>query len=144
MSFLPKKNVLVPVDFSDTSAPAVRTAQELSSGSVHVIYVNPSLNPVSPLAVWGDEEAEQRCAETAHQYLKSWLQEHGIDSVRTAVPIGQPAEEILRYADSHEIDLVVIPAHGHTRLAQALLGSVVDRVVRCASVPVLVLHKQSS
>ena len=65
MSFLPRRKILVPVDFSDCSAPAVRVAMELASApaDVHVVHVIPELNPVSPVAVWGEGDVQQRLRE---------------------------------------------------------------------------------
>jgi hypothetical protein len=47
------------------------------------------------------------------------------------------AIEIVRYADEHEIDLIVLGTHGRTGVSRALIGSVAERVVRTASCPVL-------
>ena len=146
MSFLPRKTVIAPIDFSGSSAPAVRTAMELSGNTsgLHVIYINPSLNPVSPLGIWGDADVEQTCARKAHDYLKTFLASHEICDVRTAVQIGQPAHEIVAYAEEHGADMIVIPSHGHSGVKRALLGSVAERVIRHANCPVLVLHREES
>jgi len=144
MSFLPRQTVIAPIDFSESSAPAIRTAIELAStpACVHVIYVNPSLSPVSPIGVWGDEDAEQQCAEKAHRYLDTFLASHNIENVVTAVEIGQPAHKIIEYAEKQTASLVVIPSHGHSGIKRAMLGSVAERVIRHATCPVLVLHRE--
>ncbi|MFN7147779.1 MAG: universal stress protein, partial [Myxococcota bacterium] len=53
---------------------------------------------------------------------------------------GYPPEEILQEIATGAYDLVVMGTHGHTGLKHALLGSVTERVLRQASVPVLVTH----
>jgi rhodanese-related sulfurtransferase len=50
---------------------------------------------------------------------------------------GDPAEEIVRYAGRHPIDLIVVGSHGRTGFSRLLLGSVAERVVRTAPCPVL-------
>ena len=57
--------------------------------------------------------------------------------VETALAVGTPATAIVRYADEHQIDLIVMGTHGRTGVSRALLGSVVEAVVRRA--PCLVL-----
>jgi nucleotide-binding universal stress UspA family protein len=52
---------------------------------------------------------------------------------------GDPADQILRYAGLHPIDLIVVGTHGRTGVGRALLGSVAERVVRGARCPVLVV-----
>jgi nucleotide-binding universal stress UspA family protein len=54
--------------------------------------------------------------------------------------LGTPSEEIVNYADEHEIDLIVMGTHGRTGVARVLLGSVAEKVVRKAPCPVLTVH----
>jgi nucleotide-binding universal stress UspA family protein len=146
MLFLPKHAVIAPIDFSASSAPAIRTAIELadSPGHVHVIFVNPTLNPVSPIGIWGDADVEQQCADKAHRFMDTYLASHEIQDVVTAVEIGQPANRIIEYAEQQNADLIVIPSHGHSGIKRAMLGSVAERVIRHATCPVLVLHRQDA
>jgi len=58
-------------------------------------------------------------------------------SVETAVIQGAPYRRILEYADDAGIDLIVMGTHGRTGLDRYLLGSVTEKVVRTADVPVL-------
>jgi len=58
--------------------------------------------------------------------------------VRHAVSEGQPYREILNYAESNDIDLICLGAHGAGFGMRALFGSNVDRVLRQAPCPVLV------
>jgi len=57
--------------------------------------------------------------------------------VHTAVVDGQPTPAILEYACEHGIDLVAIATHGRGGSPRLLLGSVADKIVRGASMPVL-------
>lgn len=61
-------------------------------------------------------------------------------SVQTVVRTElSPAQTILDYAASHETDLIAISTRGHGRLRRLALGSVADKVLRGADVPVLVV-----
>jgi nucleotide-binding universal stress UspA family protein len=75
---------------------------------------------------------------------KKDLASRGVNEERvvTAVLDGHPAEELDKYAGSHDIDLVVIGSHGRKGLDRLLIGSVADKVVRGAKVPVLIVRSQ--
>ena len=57
----------------------------------------------------------------------------------TAVEVGAPANEIVRYADEHRANVVVLGSHGHGLVRRFLLGSVADKLVRQAPCAVLVV-----
>ena len=56
-----------------------------------------------------------------------------------AVRYGQPYKEIVNYACSEDIDLIVIATHGRTGVSHMVMGSVAERVVRFSPVPVLTI-----
>ncbi len=56
------------------------------------------------------------------------------------VTIGKPVEEILQEVENNDYDMVVMGAHGHGFLADAVMGSVSRRVVRRCKKPVLVVR----
>lgn len=55
------------------------------------------------------------------------------------VVAGVDFREIIEYARTHEIDLIIMATHGRTGLAHALLGSVAEKVVRKSPCPVLII-----
>lgn len=57
---------------------------------------------------------------------------------------GDPAEEILRYAEESKIDLIIMSTHGHTGIKRWMLGSVADKVVRYSNRPVRLIKSFSS
>ncbi|THE63437.1 universal stress protein [Salinadaptatus halalkaliphilus] len=57
--------------------------------------------------------------------------------VRVSVRTGRPADEVLSYADEHDIDPIVVGTHGRTGLRQSLVGSVALTVIRDARISVL-------
>lgn len=62
--------------------------------------------------------------------------------VRKMMVDGSPAETILKVADEENVDLIVVGASGKHALERFLLGSVSEKIVRHARVPVLVVHSQ--
>jgi nucleotide-binding universal stress UspA family protein len=69
----------------------------------------------------------------------SRLVELGVAHVRGRLLAGNPSRIIIDLAANGEYQLVVMASHGHSGLADALIGSCVDRVVRRSPVPVLVV-----
>jgi nucleotide-binding universal stress UspA family protein len=60
--------------------------------------------------------------------------------VSSEVVVGSPAEEILRYADEHDIDLILMATHGRSGISRWVMGSVADRVLRSSHIPVLLVR----
>ena len=142
MAWLPKKNIVVPIDFSDDSLSAVDTALELvgNAASVHVIHVLPLLTVADPGVVWEpvDDESRRSHAEDA---LRQRLSDERYRGVKVEVTIGDPGHEIADYAQEQHAELIVMPSHGRTGIRRLLIGSVAERVVRLAHCPVLVLKQ---
>ena len=55
------------------------------------------------------------------------------------VSVGSPAEGVVQYAQEHQVEQIVMSAHGETSLSNLLLGSVAGKVVQLAKVPVLLV-----
>ena len=140
MSWLKKKSVLIPIDFSDFSYGAIAPAKEYveDMSALKLIHVLSPLHPADPAALWNtlsDDDRKQKIKE----FLLEKLDELGYQGTQVIVAIGDPAGEIVDCAKAIEADLIVIPSHGHKGLSRFLLGSVAERVVRLAPCPVLIL-----
>jgi nucleotide-binding universal stress UspA family protein len=66
--------------------------------------------------------------------------ETNVDKVNVAVEDGDPADEILITAKKLDADIVVVGYKGYGKEGRFLLGSVTDKVVRHASVSVMVVR----
>ncbi len=141
MSWLPKNNVVVPIDFSGNSVDAIATALELVDGpaGVHAIHVVVPLGNMSPGMEWGSIDDKSR-EEAALSHFSEFLEKHGFSNVNTVVRVGDPGLEISEYATETNADLIVVPSHGFHGLKRMILGSVAERVIRHAECPVLVLR----
>ena len=120
--------ILFATDFSETAAEALRVAAEYAQrlgGRLHVLHV------VVPGADW--------LAEPRAEQLTRGI-EPAVAVVAT-VAYGLPASAIVRYAEEHAIDLIVVGTHGRTGISRALTGSVAERVVRSAPCPVLTVPR---
>jgi nucleotide-binding universal stress UspA family protein len=135
--------ILVPVDGSEPSLHAAEHAAELAArfdAPLHALYVVDA-DP-SPLAVSRADvretlrEVGEQAAENAFETVERLAEDAGVD-LETAVVEGAPAEQIVDYAGERGVDLVVMGTHGRSGLGKRLVGSVTERVVRNAPVPVL-------
>jgi nucleotide-binding universal stress UspA family protein len=79
------------------------------------------------------KEAERRFSTE----ISSWTEERRVVS---AVVTGFAVEEIVKYAEDHVIDLIVVGTHGLTGLSHLLIGSVAEKLVRVATCPVLTVR----
>jgi len=62
-------------------------------------------------------------------------------NVRKWILEGQPAKEILKLAEEHSFDLIVMGTLGKSGIEKILLGSVADKVIRGSRIPVLTVRK---
>lgn len=140
MSWLKKKSVLIPIDFSELSYAAIAPAQEYVEdiSSLRLIHVLTPLHPADPAAMWDTLNKEER-KQKVREFLENKLKEIGYEGVQIAVKIGNPSTEITNYAKEITADLIVMPSHGHTGVGHFLVGSVAERVVRLSPCPVLIL-----
>lgn len=135
------ETILIPTDGSEAVDGAVDRALELAEtygATVHALYV---VRPVYTV----EEGAERVYAalEEAGEHATAEVAERAADAgieATTAIRHGPPHREILAYADGHDVDLIAMGTHGRTGLGRYLLGSVTEKVVRLADVPVLTVR----
>ena len=139
------KEILFPVDLSHISpkiAPYVRELAKMFEAKVHLLFVArvfehltsahlPNLT-IDNLETEIAREAEKKLHEFMDTYFK-------YDSCKAKVVSGNPAEEILIYAELEKIDLIIMGTHGRKRIEPILFGSVADRIVKNSPVPVLTI-----
>ena len=145
------QTIVVAIDFSDGADDALAAARALASDAsaqVHLLHVLP--DPAPPLWTDGIPPVDlpaiaQTWTEGATRQLAALAASSGFDPARvtTAVAIGTPAHEIVRYAASRRAEVIVLGSHGHGLVRRFLIGSVADRVVRQAHCPVMVVPHHS-
>ena len=139
--------ILFPVDLSVVSpkiAPRVLDFAEKFDSEIHLIFVVRVFNHLSrlhvePLLIENFEAeitkgAEVEIEEFSNAYFK------GYRAVQTSVVIGDVAEEILKYAETNKIDLIIIGTHGRKGLDRIFFGSVAEKVIKMSPVPVLSIN----
>jgi nucleotide-binding universal stress UspA family protein len=145
MTWLPKKSIVVPIDFSGESKQALETALEMvnAPANVHAIHVMFPMDIVAPGVVWGGIDEGDR-EQSVKDHTDSFLRENNLTGLTVLTRIGDPGTEIADYAKTINADLIIISSHGYHGIKRALLGSVAERVIRHAHCPVLVLRRSDA
>lgn len=152
MTRLSIKNILVPVDFTETSENAVDHAAILAKGInatltlLNVIEQTSEVNPMS-LEVQSmtnlATEQESATKPKMRDLQDKILQKHGVRII-TAIATGHIYTEILNYIKEYSVDLVVMGTHGASGYKEMFIGSNAQRVVTLADIPVLTLQKHGT
>ena len=140
------KKILCSVDFSDHSklvAAHAASLARLSGGTVLVLYAAPSLSQyvgfhVPPNTI---ENFVGEIVTGAEKSMESFVAENfvGVEA-KGQVLIGYAAEEILNRAREEKAELIVMGTHGRKGIDRILFGSVAEKVVKNADMPVLTVR----
>ncbi|WP_017872594.1 universal stress protein [Candidatus Caldatribacterium saccharofermentans] len=138
------KHILVPTDFSPFSDLALQIAsslQEKFNARVTVLHVLTPLEAETLTAQPGNpwENVVLQIQNTMIKEVEKNAPSLPRESVNLEVVVGDPAEEIARFAEENGADLIVMGTHGRTGLAGILLGSVTVGVIRKTCIPVMVV-----
>ncbi len=138
------RHILCPVDFSTQSDRAMECAGDLAQRFqadltvLHVVYdpldITCSHIPHPPLEQLREEmirEAERALQRRVRRRLRF------LPRAKTMVVAGPPYRQIVRYAQEHHADLIVMGTQGLTGLDRLIMGSTAERVVRTAPCPVV-------
>jgi len=141
------RKIMVATDGSVCSRIAANYAIELarlSGGTVYAVYVV-STDYFSSMAVDFDwermNEALKKEGHAAVSYVKRAGEMEKVD-VDPILLEGHPADELIRYAEDNEMDVVVMGTLGKTGLDRLLLGSVAEKVVLHCKVPVMIISEK--
>lgn len=135
--------ILVPIDFSECSERALDVGLEMAKAfgaSVQVVHVYPASAYVAPPLVPGPVLVGQfrdQSQKAFEEYLGRMKARHAGSEIPGTLLEGVPHVEIIRLAGEVGSDLIVMGTHGRTGVEHLLLGSVAERVLRTAPMPVL-------
>ena len=136
------QQILVPTDGSQGSAHVALQAIDLAEqygATIHVLsVVNDSHRSIIP-DVGNKTDSLREEAENAIERVRKMASVHGVDAVGE-IREGDPAEEILAYAEEIAADAIVAGTHGRSGVERRLIGSVAERLVRRATCPVMTIR----
>jgi nucleotide-binding universal stress UspA family protein len=136
------KNLLVAYDGSEAAVQALTFAADLArafGASLHVLAV------VRPPEFGGMVETEAVVEQSRqhHQNLLRSVQAklaHEPFKTHVHIAVGHPSEQIVRFAEGHGIDHIVVGHRGHSLFERWLIGSVARQVVAYAPCAVTVVR----
>jgi len=138
------QRILLTLDRSPLAEKALPHAVALAQ-ACHAALELVSVGPLSDVqasaeyVVYVDRDQEAAQCEEYLRRVQGRLQGEGLQ-VDATVRRGDVTEEILRHADERRADLIVMSTHGRSGLGRWVYGSIADRVLRHASVPVLLVR----
>ena len=139
-------NILVPFDGSVFSMRAFKAAINIAKGRKSKIHVLTCLEKDNLGAWYIDKRINKQIIRDAKNFAKeSMVRLEKIaeeESVSITIHIKETksiAKEILSFADSRKINLVIIGSHGQTGFNKMILGSVSNKVSQIAKCPVLII-----
>ena len=143
------RRILVATDGSGPAAQAVELGAELAAeheAELTFVHVVPAVDlaPVLGFGLGGAFPHEPSAADrTLLDAAVAVAKAHGVSST-TALLAGDTVDEIVAYADAHDVDLTVVGSRGHGAIARAVLGSVSRGVLGESKRPVLVVRGASA
>ena len=148
------QKIMVPLDGSELAECVMPHVEAITTGCkitdvVFVRVVNPVHLPASVPAT-GDfgfsekerQELEEHRMQTADAYLNKTVENTRIDGAVLSYEVleGKVADTLAHWAEKNGVDLIVIASHGRSGVSRWVMGSVADRVLRSACVPVLMIR----
>lgn len=125
---------------AEQSLPHAVALAKAFHAAVEVVSVVPVAEVEGPaFGAHGDWEAEVAEYEEYLAGIVSRIRDEGL-KVRSQIRRGEITEEILRHVKETEADLIVMSTHGRSGRGRWVYGSIADRVLRHAPVPVLLVR----
>jgi nucleotide-binding universal stress UspA family protein len=141
------KRILIGTDGGELMGPVYDHCAYmalLADATIHAVYV---------LDTWFTKYPDTRGMESMRYNLlskgkeiiadaKKELTGRGVKGERVFTKLleGSPAERLVEYAESHGIDLIMMGAHARQGLNRLIIGSVTDKIIREAKVPVVIVR----
>lgn len=142
------RKIMVATDGSEPVKKAVDTAIEiarLGGAKLYAVYVMASggISLAHPRDVGWDKAMKEHLTTEGNEataYVEAAGKAANIE-VESLILEGNPAHEIIEFAEKNDIDLIVMGTHGRTGVQRFLLGSVAQNVVRHSGKAVLVVRE---
>lgn len=142
--------ILVPLDFSELGTIALHSAERMAklfNGSITPFHSYLPLNEVDggpymfgmqPTAIEDYENIEATLDERLIELSREEIDDSLLTNPR--ISIGNPAQAIVDEAE--DFDMIVMSTHGRTGFSRFFMGSVAEKVLRMAHIPVLIVNKE--
>ena len=140
------KKILCPVDFSKFTQEVINYAVDLAKkygAELHVMHVVPNMTYFTPYESFLTPEnliaIEKNIQDEVEDNFEKLLKDQDIPT-KKVIKTGVPFVEIIAYAKSESVDLIVMGTHGHSGIEHILIGNVAEKVVRKSPCPVMTIR----
>jgi nucleotide-binding universal stress UspA family protein len=139
------RKMLVLLDGSELAEVVFPFATELAARLDLEVALLQVYGPIGRQFLAAHQAYIERSAELIRRQVEDLQERLGVRpearvvEVRGEVVDGYHADEILRYAEEHDVDLVLMASHGRSGVRRWRMGSVADKVLRASKVPVLLV-----
>ena len=140
-------NILFPVDLTESSeklVPHVVTMVDKFDAQLHVLFVVRIFQYFTNIYVPNPsiDLFETELVEGGRKKMDEFVRTHfsQFTAVKSEVILGDPSDAIISYVNNNTIDMTIMGTHGRKGLDRVIFGSVAERVIKFASVPVLVIN----
>ena len=143
------QKILVPLDGSELAECVLPHVESIAKGcgvgSVVFLRVLDTYMPSAAHAYLSEslkQEIEEGNEKAAREYLDEVIGRVNLNGIEIQQQLitGRVAESIAEYATRNDVDLIAIATHGRSGVSRWAWGSVADRVLRSACVPVLMVR----
>ena len=138
-----KKNVIVGVDFSNSSHNAMRHAVSIAmktGGEIHLVWVKtPGVS--NNVTDDGGENYIHKVQNSLEEWKKECKMEAPDVEVNTVILEGKVHTEILKYASNQSIPMIVMGTHGTSGFEEGYIGNNANRLIKDSKVPILIMRE---
>ena len=138
-----KKNIIVGVDFSNSSHNAMRHAVSIAlktGAEIHLVWVK-----TPGVANNVTDDGGDNYIHKVQTSLEDWKKECKMEApnveVNTVILEGKVHTEILKYAANQSIPIVVMGTHGTSGFEEGYIGNNANRLIKEARVPILIMRE---
>lgn len=143
------KKILVPLDGSELAECVLPHVESISRGcntsAVVLVRVIDSYIPSASYTYISESlrnELEANSEKAVYEYLNTIAERINLGGIEVQKQLlkGGADESITEYAEKNDVDLITIATHGRSGISRWAWGSVADRILRSACVPVLMIR----
>jgi nucleotide-binding universal stress UspA family protein len=143
------KKILFPTDFSDVAGKAMKYITQLKGAGAQEVIVLHVIDEKELTLLSRTPDQYSRIMEALNKEVSSEMTaiEETLTSegfrVKLEVKTGNPFNVIMDTAAKEKVSIIVLGSHGRSNIAEMLMGSVSENVIRHARVPLLVISRET-
>jgi nucleotide-binding universal stress UspA family protein len=136
------KHILIPLENSaadETILGHIKPLARMTGAKLLLVHVADGwvARNFDQLQLAESEEMKQDRAYLENR--KCQLSDEGF-SCDAVLALGEPSDEIIKLAETHDVDLIAMGTHGHRFISDILYGATADKVRHAVNVPVLLVR----